>query len=189
MALTCFMCVVLLAVYGAIAHAKQNASEKIGRLNSIKEVSPSQQEELNQLQLQKSELEQRWNLLSSLRSTPSPEEIFFAIDKAITDLDVWFTNLQFERSEQLTNQKSEVNTGYFIIVSAGDNENSLSIGTKLIISGGAKNHSTLSRFVKKLLAQAPVLDAKVLETSTRQEKKHLFTNFTIEIVVNQNKAG
>ena len=178
---------IIIATYSAIVHATQSTNAKIEKLTIVKEVTSKKQEELSKLQLVKKDLDSKWDLLNGLRSTPSPEDIFYSIDNALKDLDLWFTNLKYERTEYISEEDSFINTGYFVILSADNNKNTLSIGTKLLISGGAANHSTLSTFVKNLLAQPSVHNAKVLETSTQHVQKMAHINYVIEIIINQNQ--
>ncbi len=176
--------IILLFTYNAIVHATQEAETKIEQLNLIEDGKKQFKVKYEELLEEKNNLENKWKLLNGLRSTPPPEDIFSTIDDALVGLEVWFTNLNYNRTEQLSEQQSLVNTGYFIIINAGENE-SLSIGTKLLISGGAGNHSTLSKFVKNLLVQDSVLDAKVLETSSKSNQGIGHINFVIEVVWNQ----
>lgn len=168
--------------YGAIEVAKRTTNEKIEILTLTNQVTQKQQQEFNDLQQVKQKLEGKWNLLNGLRSTPPPEDLLYAIDKALVDIDVWFTNLRFDRVERMLMKEEAVNTGYFIIINSDQDNESLSIGTTMVISGGAQNHSTLSTFVKNLLAQEIILDAKVLETSTTNKSKYI--DYVVEVVVN-----
>lgn len=186
-----FACILITIViaYSAIVHAKNGASIQIEKLNAIKEVTSRQQDELNKLLQIKEDLDGKWDLLKSLRSTPPPEDIFYSIDAALRNVEVWFTNLKFERTERVSEQENLVDTGYFIIVNTGNDKSTLSIGTRLLITGGAANHSTLSSFVKNLLIQRSILDAKVLETSTERGQKKSHINYVLEIIVNQNNKA
>ncbi|MFK8026599.1 MAG: hypothetical protein AB8C40_00905 [Gammaproteobacteria bacterium] len=170
--------------YGAIELVKNNTSTKLDELKRINEVTRQQQDELRNLQSIKNNLNDQWELLNSLRSTPPPEELLMAIDRGLDDLDLWFTNLRFDRTEQITPRQDDINTGYFIIINSDSNKDSLSIGTKMVITGGSSNHATLSFFVKNLLSDSTILDAKVLETTTDRRSGHSHINFVLEIVVN-----
>lgn len=176
-----FFLIVSGIAFAGIEVAKKAASKKIDELKLTNEVTQQEQAKFNELQQLKQELENKWNLLNGLRSTPPPENILAAIDEALVDVNVWFTNLRFDRIEKMLPKNSTGDAGNFIIIGKDEN-NSLSIGTKMIISGGAENHSTLSVFVKHLLTQDIVLDAKVLETSTTNNSRYI--DYVVEIVVN-----
>ena len=98
--------------------------------------------------------------------------------------------MKFQRAEVQIEEEKLVNTGYFIIVTPDDEKQSLAIGTKMLISGEAPNHSNLSSFVKNLLDQSEILDAKVLGTSSDKNTKSKSVKFNLEITVNlENKAS
>lgn len=173
--------------FGAIEIVKQSANKKISQLKSINEVTRQQQEILNELQDVKNDLEGKWDILNGLRSTASPEVLLYAIDHALVDSNVWFTNLRFDRTESSVQNEELVDTGYFIVINTDKDKLALSIGTKITVAGGAQNHSTLSKFVKNLLDQAVILDARVLQTSTNNHDKHI--NYVLEIVVNSRESA
>ncbi|MFK7794515.1 MAG: hypothetical protein AB8B89_04125 [Gammaproteobacteria bacterium] len=173
--------------FGAIEIVKQSANKKISQLKSANDVAQQQQKTLNDLQRVKNDLENKWNILNGLRSTASPEVLLYAIDHALLDSNVWFTNLRFDRTESSIQDEELVDTGYFIVIKTDNDKLPLSIGTKITIAGGAHNHSTLSKFVKNLLDQAVILDAKVLQTSTNNRDKHI--DYVLEIVVNSKQSA
>lgn len=172
---------------GAIEIAMKTTNKEIARLNSVNEMTRQQLKAFDELKLTKRDLDNKWNILNGLRSTPPPEMLLRAIDNALIDSQVWFTNLRFDRTENVNQDPELVDTGYFIVINPDKEQLSLSIGTKMTISGGAQNHSTLSEFVKKLLAQTAVLDAKVLQTSTNNNDKNI--NYVLEIIVNSRESA
>ena len=173
------------AALGAIQHIKRGTDLEIEKLTRIKEFTSKQRETLTLLKEQKQELDNKWQLLNGLRSATAPEDLFYAIDQSLSDLDIWFTGLKYERKEQRSKEEKFVETGYFVIITPTDENDSYAIGTTMTITGSAPNHSTLSRFVKNLLDQPSVNDAKVLETSQDSKDDNIFINFNIEILVNQ----
>jgi len=175
----------IMSTYGVIAYANQDIKKKIDKLNLIKEVNQQQQEEFNQLQQIKNEIDGKWGLLKGLRSTPPPEEVLSSIDTALRNLDVWFSNLQYVRTEHDSGEGKLFEEGHVYTVRINEDDSLLSIGSKLIITGGAANHSTLSLFVANLLTEKSILDAKVLETSTKHGKANNNINYTIEIIIKQ----
>lgn len=174
--------------FAAIQHAKNGAAIKIEKLTKVKEFTAMQRETLSLLESEKKDLDRKWKLLTSLRSAAAPEDLFHAIDISLRDLAIWFTHLKYERKEHNTKEDNLVETGYFIIISPTDENDSYAIGTTLTVSGSTPNHSTLSKFVKNLLDQPSINDARVLETSTDKRKESAHINFTLEIVVNQNSS-
>ncbi len=182
--------IVVSVAYGALEHVKNETNLEIIKLSKIKEITSQQHDNLRLLRGEKKELIYQWALLSGLRSAVDAEDLFVAIDVAIQDVDIWFTSMKFQRTEIEVEEENLVNTGYFLIVTSDQEKQSLAIGTKMLISGQASNHSTLSSFVNNLLDQSEILDAKVLETSSNKRNKTKSVNFNLAITVNlENKIS
>lgn len=187
-----FCCLVVTtgAAYGGLEYVKRETSTEIAKLFKIKEITSQQRETLQALRVEKKELDYQWALLSGLRSAVAAEELFTAIDVAIQDVDIWFSSMKFQRAEVQVEEEKLVNTGYFIIVTPGEEKQSWAIGTNLLIAGEVPNHSTLSSFVKNLLDQPEILDAKVLETSSSKNENAKLVRFNLAITVNlENKKS
>ena len=170
--------------YGALEYVKHDASMEITKLSEMKAITSQQREKLLQLQAEKKELEYQWALLNGLHSAVAAEDLFIVIDTAINDVDVWFSVLKFQRAEYEVEEENIVNTGYFLIVTPGEEKQSLAIGTKVHITGEAPNHSTLSKFVNNLLDQPEILNAKVLETKVKNKRKASSVKFNLAITIN-----
>ena len=170
--------------YGALVYVKNETNDEISKLLKVKEITARQRETLRLLSVEENRLDYQWALLSGLRSAVSPEDLLLAIDTAIEDIEIWFTSIRFQRAEVEIDDKNEVHTGYFIIVTPGEEKESWAIGTKMLISGEVLNHSTLSTFVEKLLDQPEILDADVIETSTSEKNKNSIIQFSLAITVN-----
>ena len=183
-------CVLLITsgvAYGALEYVKRDTNFEISKLFKVKEAAARQRDTLNILRNQKKELDYQWALLSGLRSAVAAEDLFIAIDKSIQSIDIWFTSIRFQRAEVEVSENSEVNTGYFVIVTPGEEKESWAIGTKMLITGEVTNHSTLSTFVEKLLDQPEILDANVLETSTSNKDDAKSVRFNLAITINLDK--
>ena len=181
-----FLCFVLLTsvAYGALEYVNRGTKVEISKLSKIKEITSLQREELRLLKLEKKKLDYQWALLDGLRTAVAAEDLFIAIDNAIQDVDVWFSSMMFQRNEVEIEEKNIVHAGYFFIVTPNDKEQSLAIGTKMHIKGEALNHSSLSTFVNNLIDQSEILDAKVLETSSGNNRNSNIVKFNLSITVN-----
>ncbi len=179
--------IVISVAYWALEYVKYETNSEISQLSKIKEITSQQRENLKLLREEKNELNYQWALLSGLRSAVDAEDLFVVIDAAIQGVDIWFSSMKFQRAELEVEKENLVNTGYFLIVTPGDEKQSLAIGTKMLISGEASNHSTLSSFVNNLLDQSEILDAKVLETSSNKNNKSRSVKFNLAITVNLEK--
>ena len=180
----CVLAITSGVAYGALEYVKRDTNFEISKLFEVKEEASRQLDTIKILRNEKKELDYQWALLSGLRSAIAAEDLFPAIDKAIQDLDIWFTNIRFQRAEVEVSENNEVNRGYFVIVTTGEEKESWAIGTKMLITGEVLNHSTLSSFVKNLLDQPEVLDANVLETSTNNNYDVHSVRFNLSIAIN-----
>ena len=184
-------CVIILGIllltgttYAALVYVKQGTQSEIEHLSKIKDNVSKQRDELEIIRKELNELDHQWSILSGLRISIAAEDLFVAIDRAIQDVDVWFTNMSFKRAELNVSDRNDVNTGYFIIISPKDESNVLAIGAELIIAGETTNYSTLSSFVNNLIDQEEILNAKVLETSQINNLDANNAKFRIAITIN-----
>lgn len=172
------------AAYGALEYVKRETKFEVSKLFEVKEAAARQRDTLQILRKEKKELDYQWALLGGLRSAVAAEDLFPAIDNAIQNIDIWFTGVRFQRAEVEVPENKEVNRGYFVIVTPGEEKESWAIGTKMLITGEVPNHSTLSSFVKNLLDQPEILDANVLETSTNNNDDVHSVRFNLSIAIN-----
>ena len=186
-----FLCVVLSTsiAYGALEYVKQGTNTEISKLSKIKEITSLQREELRNLKLEKEHLNHQWILLNGLRTAVAAEDLFVTIDKAIQDVDVWFSGMKFQRNEVEIEKGNTIHTGYFLITTPSNDDRSLAIGTTMLIKGEALNHSALSSFVNNLIDQSQILDAKVLETTSGKNHNSSSVKFNLAITVNLEKEA
>ena len=174
--------------YGALEYVKRGTQAEISKLSKIKEFTSQQREELRALKLEKKQLDYQWMLLDGLRTAVVAEDLFVVIDNAIHDVDVWFSSIKFQRKEIEIEKENTVHAGYFMIVTPSDEDQSLAIGTTMLITGEALNHSTLSTFVNNLIDQPEILDANVIETSSDKSRKSNIVKFNLVITVNLDRV-
>ncbi len=180
------LCLVLSTgiAYGALEYVKRGTDLEISKLSKIKEITSLQREELRNLKLEKEYLDYQWVLLNGLRTAVAAEDLFVAIDKALQGVDVWFSGMKFQRNEVEIEKGNTIHTGYFIITTPSDDDQSLAIGTTMVIKGEALNHSALSSFVNNLIDQSEILDANVLETTSGKNNNSSAVKFNLSITVN-----
>ncbi len=170
--------------YAALEFVKRETNSEIIELSKIKDLTSKQRDNLKALVLEKKALEYQWALLNGLRTAVAAEDLFVAIDRSIQEVDIWFSSMRFQRTEVEINTENTVHSGYFIIVTPDDADNSLAIGTTMLIAGEAPNHSTLSTFVNNLIDQSEILDASVLETTSSKNLNSNTVRFNLAITVN-----
>lgn len=166
------MAAVLIVAYFYLASLNKDVNMEVIQLQSHQETSNRQREELAQLYDKKSGIESQLALLKELRSGAAAQEMFLMLDRALTSGEVWFLDWELQRAGTRVKQEdNSVNTGYFIIARDSKDKQDTEawkIETHMNIRGQAKDHSALSRFVRRLFEQAEIKDVRILNTSRPQ---------------------
>jgi len=189
--------VVLLTILSVVAfvllrEASARIEEQIQYFQSQREITTTNRRQLEQLNQQKSDLQQQLDLLGGLRSGASAEQMFLMIDRALPGPDVWLTNWKFRRAGTPIDQRQQaVSTGYFIVIPA-DNQNrpaeTWQIETHMTIQGQALDHSAMSRFVLNLTQQPEIENVRIVNTRSNQGKQVRLVDFSLDIVVSPRKG-
>ena len=114
------------------------------------------------------------------------------IDRALRGGDVWFVSWKFRRAGVIAPPTPRtVNTGYFIVVPAGESAEleSWRVKTHMNINGQARDHAALSRFVRGLYAQPEIRDVKVNNTRVRQYDNSRVVDFDMAVVLHVDPAA
>jgi hypothetical protein len=182
---------VLGATVIGIATAK--ATARVEALQQRQAFTAQQRADLERLSVEKSELERQFGVLSSLRSGAAAGDMFVTVDRALVGDDVWFLDWEFKRAGVLVGEEVRtVNTGYFIVVPDGAAEpqqDDLRVQTHMTIQGQARDHSTLSGFVRRLFVQPEIDDVRIRRTSVVQNDKIDAVDFELAIVLNTQVGG
>lgn len=163
-------------------------AKKIATLQKQQAITTQQRNALTLLNNRKNALDRQLALLTGLRSGAAAPTMFNTIDRAITAGDIWFQNWDFRRAGTVVDRKQEPSSnGYFIVIPADRNDRnseSWKIETHMTIKGQAKDHSALSRFVRRLFEQPEIADIKILNTNLGGNKK--FVDFNLAVTVNSS---
>lgn len=167
--------------------ATAKTKERVDALQVRQTVTAQQRVDLEQLITKKSELEQQFELLSSLRSGAAAEDMFVAIDRALTSDDLWFVEWQFERAGVMIGAGVRtVNTGYFIVVPDGayrSLDGAIRVQTNMTIRGQSRDHSALSSFVRRLFAQPEIDDVRIRRTSINSNGRIRAVDFELDVTI------
>lgn len=173
-----------------LKHTTSNLREEAARLKVENAVTQQQQDQLEVLSEQRAEYERRWSLLRGLRAGASVEDIFSLIDNALLPGELWFVDWTFRRAGVIVNgEQRGIETGYFIIVAeepGKPSKNTMSVETHMTISGQARDHQALSRFVRSLFEQDDVRDVNVQRTTRSDYANTRVVNFDLTIVLNSS---
>ena len=170
----------------SLHRATLKMDHQLQTLQQQKAVVMTQQAQIEGLTQQRTEHLRQLSLLRGLRSGVAARNLFTAIDNALASGDVWFVSWQFRRANLPLAEARTVNTGYFVVVPAGNagNNNAWQTQTHMKIRGQAKDHATLSRFVQGLLAERDIRHVHVERTSQRDYTNTTVVDFDLAVVLN-----
>lgn len=172
----------------SLGHFVSIAKADIRVLQAQQQIATQQREDLARRQAKKKNYEHQLVLLKGLRSGAAAEKMFITVDRALRDGEVWFLNWEFKRAGEVVKEAARtVNTGYFIVVPAGEGHKKAEtwrIDTHMSIRGEARDHAALSRFVRRLVDQPEIQDARVIRTAAHTQLETRVVNFEIAVIVN-----
>ena len=182
--------------YFALSYLTKEVRSDVEELLTHQAITKQQRAELEELSAYKTELQQQLALLNGLRSGAAAETMFVTIDRALVDEELWFLRWQFQRAGVIVGEEEKgVETGYFIVVPRGksgaDKERARpwQVETHMSIKGQASDHSTLSKFVRRLFQQPEIADVRLHKTSLRHYSTAQVVDFDLDIVLNSDVQG
>jgi Tfp pilus assembly protein PilN len=191
---TVIVTVVCVSSFGMLQWKASRLQTEVAALEKQRAVTNQQRTDLEYLSGRKTALNQQLVMLNSLRSGAPARSVFTAIDNALADSEIWFLNWEFKRAGVILpeSQAAGVETGYFIVVPEGrpasDGEDWM-VETHMRITGQARNHETLSRFVNGLYEQPSVVDVSVQKTERRERNSVAVVEFDLAVVLNSEARG
>lgn len=183
--------VAILLALGGLSVTLSRQANAIERNNESNRMTSAlivqQRDQLAVLEQRHGLLHEEWLLLQGLRSGAAAQDLFVLIDRALPAGDVWFEDWQFKRAGVVApSSSSAVETGYFIVVPAGEqgaSEDTWQVRTSMTIRGQARDHAALSSFVRRLFAQADVHDVKLNRTSRQDMRAASVVSFDLSVTL------
>lgn len=178
------------AICGLAFALSTSADARVARITELQNqnaITQQQQLRLQALQDERNEYERRWSLLQGLRAGAAIDDIFSIIDATIIPGELWFLNWSFRRAGVVVaGERRGVETGYFIIVDEDPSKVNpdLSVETHMTISGQARDHQALSKFVRALFEQRDIKDVNVQRTSQTPYAAGRVVEFNLTVVLN-----
>jgi len=175
-----------------LGYTLKSEKGKIDALQSKENSILQQRQSYDELQAQRTHLEEYLTILQTLQGGPKAEEMFVVIDRAIND-SVWITNLKFFRAGEKTAAKSEKQSagGYMVLVPKGEKsaEEQWTNEVRMEITGQALNHSALAGFVKALQDQKEIAEVKLQNTSEKPYLSDYAISYQISVRVDSSAGG
>ena len=178
------------AMFTVFNYMAARVDRDITTLQQRQAITTQQHEALMQLNEKKKSLDHQLALLGGLRSGASAPTMFITIDRAMTGGDIWFQDWQFQRAGSAVEKPQQpASNGYFIIIPASNDKTAEAwkIETHMTIRGQARDHSALSRFVRRLFEQPEIQDIRILNTSLAANRE--FVDFNLSVTVNSRGAS
>ena len=183
--------VVLVGVFFLLRQTNERIDQQIQSFQMQREITTASRKQLEQLNLQKNNLQQQLDLLSGLRSGASAEQMFVTIDRALPGPEVWITNWKFRRAgTPVEARQKTVSTGYFIVIPAGSSkqkEETWKIETNMKLQGQAIDHVAMSKFVLNLTQQPEIENVRIVNTRLTRVNQVKLVDFSLDIVVSGGK--
>lgn len=175
-----------------ILRSTSNLSESWQAQQASQQEQSRIQSELSALTVREDSLKRELRTLTGLRSGAAADQILLTVDRALADFDVWFVSWKFQREGVLSeSEMTTVNTGYFIVVPQGtkaEPDDLQLVRTSMSIRGKASDHNELSAFVRSLLAQPEIENARVQRTFLSPDRSKSVVNFELDITLTTRAA-
>lgn len=172
-------------VFAVFNRLDAGVDNEIATLQEQQAITTQQREALTQLNETRDSLDQQLALLNGLRSGASAATMFLTIERSLKAGEVWFQDWQFQRAGSAVAEPAEpASNGYFIVMAndSGSPHEAWKIETHMTIRGQARDHSALSRFVRRLYEQPEIQDIRILNTSLASNRE--FVDFNLAVTVN-----
>lgn len=157
--------------WGLLAWSTANLNAEIADLEQRQVLSRQQQTQLTGMNETLAGLQRRWHLLEGLRSGMPAANVMSAVENALPQDQVWFTDWRFLRAGIVTSKQPDPRPpSYFIRIDSAEPIDQWQALTHMKISGQATDHEALSQFARALLGQPGVADVAVQRTSTTRSK-------------------
>lgn len=179
--------VVVLGVvaFVALGYWIDGVKAEVAVLQERQDVSLRQRQTIADLNTQKKDLDQQWQLLEGLRSGMPAKKMMENVQAALRGNEVWFVDWRLRRAGIVTEKTAATNQpGYFIIVQREGKAEDWRSTTHMTIKGQAQDHSMLSEFAQRLLEQPDIEDVRVQKTaqSFGRQRQPLAVDFDLAIV-------
>jgi hypothetical protein len=179
-------------IYTAMQITNGKTHRKISELQKQQETTTQQHEVISRHNENIQKLEYQLLLLNSLRSGTGAPEMFTTIDRAMTDTDVWFDNWEYQRVGSPVKQRdlSSKNSNLFILPTGNGikTDTAWAIETHMTIKGQAKDHSALSKFVRRLSNQPEIHNIKILNTTTATHMNVIDFNIAVTVIADDTNS-
>ena len=168
-----------------LGHAVSEVQSEIETLQAQQTITTRERDELAALSAQQTNLQEQLHLLRGLRSGTAATNLFRIIDEALVEDELWFRSWDFRRAGVTDASGQAVETGYFLVVPDGGQQNEAwQVETHMTITGQSQDHATLSAFVTRLLSRPEIEDVRIRRTELHRYDARSLVDFDLAVVIN-----
>lgn len=177
-------------VFTALAAAAQ---DELSKLQVEQSIGGEEQVKLTNLVAERNMLSNRLELLQTLRSGLTAQELVLSVESALPADQIWFTDWRLVRAGVVTaEQPNPQPVSYFIQADNPTAVDQWQMLTHMSVRGQANDHSALSEFSRALLALEHVEDVKLQRTALAAPgtggSQARLVNFDLKIVIKSDST-
>ena len=182
--------VVLVAAVGTgkvgFSQAIRSERREVNELRLAGRLALERRAKLEELSAEGAEIRRQLAILEQLREGIAAKQMFVVIDRAL-DGTVWFSNWKFRRAGEVVERKPEaVHAGHFIVLPRKGKdgpEQVWRLRAHMEIHAQALDHSSLARFVRRLVEQPEIDEVRVLNTRVHSNASSALVTFKLAVLV------
>ncbi len=182
--------VALVAVVGTgkvgLSQAIRSEQREVDELRLAGRLALERRAKLEELSAEGAEIRRQLAILEQLREGIAAKQMFVVIDRAL-DGTVWFSNWKFRRAGEIVEREPEaVHVGHFIVLPRKGKdgpERVWRLRAHMEIHAQALDHSSLARFVRRLVEQPEIDEVRVLNTRVHTTAASPLVTFQLAVLV------
>ncbi len=178
----------LVLAKAGLAYGEAQRRREIQELQAAEQLARDTQARLVQLDAERVMAERRLSILDGLRGGISSGAVFGAVDAALAE-GVWFLDWTFSRAGQLVESAPKAEqAGYFLVIPLDGEDDAYEgrawrLETHMEIRGRSLDHSTLARFVGRLLDQPRIEQVRIVSTRAQAMADREVIAFELAVIV------
>lgn len=170
----------------SLSQAIRSEQREVDELRLAGRLALERRAKLEQLSAEGAEIRRQLAILEQLREGIAAKQMFVVIDRAL-DGTVWFSNWKFRRAGEVVEREPEaVHAGHFIVLPQQGKDGAEKVWrlrAHMEIHAQALDHSSLARFVRRLVEQPEIDEVRVLNTRVHTNASSPLVTFKLAVLV------
>ena len=169
-----------------LSQAIRSEKREVDELRLAGRLALERREKLEAFSAEGAKIRRQLAILEQLREGIAAQQMFVVIDRAL-DGTVWFASWRFRRAGEVVERDPEtVHAGHFIVVpqkGKDESEKVWRLRAHMEIRAQALDHSSLARFVRRLVEQPEIEEVRVLNTRVHPQATSALVDFELAVLV------